>query len=208
MLRKMEKVLNFVKNNKVKMIVVVVVIILLAFGIYFFLEHKKKEYNVTEVSDYKYYQLNENGKYGVIDTSGNIVIEPIYDNIKIPNPERAVFICEKDNKNLVLNEKSEEIFTEYEEVTAISINRVVSNVPYEKTVLRYKMKGKYGLIDYTGKVITKPIYEEIEGLENKESELLVKKDGKYGVINARGAKLIKEEYDSIVADGFYTDSNK
>ena len=40
-------------------------------------------------------------------------------------------------------------------------------MPYEKKVLRYKQNGKYGLIDYEGKVITKPIYEEIEGLDEE-----------------------------------------
>lgn len=204
----MGEVLNFIKNNKIKIIVIACILILVAIGTYLFVDYKKKEYSVTEVSNYKYFMLNENTKYGVIDTSGNIIVEPIYDSIKIPNPEKSVFICEKDNNISVLNEKSEKIFTEYDEVTAISINGVVSSLPYEKVVLKYKVNGKYGLIDYTGKVITKPIYEEIKGLENKESELLIKKDGKYGVINSKGAKLIKEEYDSIVADGFYTDNSK
>lgn len=204
----MEKVLDFIKNNKIKITLIIGVVILLIIGVYFIIECKKKEYNVTEVSEYTYYQLNQNGKYGVIDTSGNIVIEPVYDNIKIPNPEKSVFICKKDDKTIVLNEKSEEMFTQYDEVTAISVNGIVSNLPYEKTVLRYKSNEKYGLIDFNGKIITKPIYEDIQGLENKESELLIKRDGKYGVINAKGAKLIKEEYDNIVADGFYTETNK
>lgn len=197
------------KSGFVKKIVpIIIILILLGIGTYLFLDYKNKEYNVTEVSQYNYYKLNENNKYGVIDITGNIVIEPIYDDIKIPNPEKAVFICKKDDKVIALNEKNEQIFTGYEEVTAISINGIVSSIPYEKTVLCYKLNGKYGLIDYTGKAITKPIYEEIKGLENKESELLVKKDGKYGVINSKGAKLIKEQYDSIVADGYYTENNK
>lgn len=75
-------------------------------------------------------------------------------------------------------------------------------------MLRYKEKDKYGLIDYEGKVITKPIYEEIESLENKEGELLVKKDGKYGVISQKGACIIKNEYDGIIADGYYDETQK
>ena len=75
-------------------------------------------------------------------------------------------------------------------------------------MLRYKENGKYGLIDYEGKVITKPIYEEIESLENKEGELLVKKDGKYGVISQKGACIIKNEYDGIIADGYYDETQK
>ncbi len=204
----MEQVVNFIKTNKIKIIVIIVAIILLIFGIKSTTKNNKKEYSVTEITKYNYFQLNENGKYGVIDVKGNTIVEPIYDSVKIPNPEKAVFICVKDNNNIVLNENNEEIFQQYEEVSEISINGVVSNQPYEKEVLKYKINGKYGLIKYDGKVVTKPIYEEIKGLSNKESELLVKKDEKYGVINQKGAELIANEYDDIVADGFYTGESK
>lgn len=203
----MERIVNFVKQNKIKFVVIIILLILAIVGL-LFVDYKNKEYNLTEVSDYKYYMLNKDGKYGIIDTSGNIIIEPIYDNIKIPNPERAIFICELEDKSTILNEKNEKIFTQYEEVEPIILNGVVSSVPYEKQVLKYKKDGKYGLINYNGKEITKPIYEEIQSLENKESELLVKKDGKYGVINSKGARLIKEEYDNIIGDGFYTSNEK
>lgn len=36
--------------------------------------------------------------------------------------------------------------------------------------------GKFGLINYEGKVITKPIYEEISSVKYKEGEILAKKD--------------------------------
>lgn len=204
----MKSVLDFVKNNKIKVLIAFFIIILIIVGIYKLVETKKKEYTITEVSTYNYFVLNKDSKYGVIDTKGKIIVEPIYDNVTIPNPEKAVFVCKEEDKLIVLNNLNEKIFTEYEEVDTISINGIASNIPYEKTVLKYKRDGKYGIINFEGKEITKPIYEEIKGLENKESELLVKLNGKYGVINAKGAKLIKPEYDNIVADGFYTDKNK
>lgn len=207
----MEKAQEVKKNDKIKIIVelgIIMIIILSIIGIYAYIDHKKKEYSLTEVSEYKYYKLNKDGKYGVIDTKGNTLIENIYDNIIIPNPEKAVFVCKNGEKIIILNDKAEEMFTQYEEVDAIKINGIVSSIPYEKTVLKYKQNGKYGLINYDGKVITKPIYEEINGLENKESEFTVKKDGKIGVINSNGARLVKEAYDSIVADGFFSESDK
>ncbi len=204
----MKKVLDIIKNNKVKFLIVIILIALISLGIYFISTNKSNKYSVEEVSKYNYYQLNKDGRYGVISVKGDIIIEPIYDSVKIPNPEKAVFICDKENKTIILNEEGQEIFKQYEEVSAISINGIVSNLPYEKRVLKYKEDEKYGLIDYNGKVITKAIYEEIKGLENKESELLVKKDGKYGVVNDRGDKLIKEEYDNIQADGYYTEEDK
>lgn len=204
----MENIVEFVKNNKIKLIIAVIIVILLGICIHIYLNSKNRKYELTEISTYNYYQLNKDGKYGIIDSYGNIVIEPIYDSVKIPNPEKAVFICEQSEEKVVLNDKNEKIFNEYEEVSEIQINGIVTNVPYEKDVLKYKQNGKYGLINFNGKKITKPIYEEINGLENKESELLVKNNQKYGVINSKGAKLIKENYDDVQADGYYTDENK
>ncbi|MCI9016971.1 MAG: WG repeat-containing protein [Clostridia bacterium] len=202
-----DKVSNF--NNKVKIIVVIIILfILIAIISLIIINNKKKIYNVEEVQEYKYYQLNQSNKIGVIDIRGNIIIEPIYNTIRIPNPEKPVFICQKDEQIEVLNDKKEKIFTQYEEVIPISINGIVTNVPYEKTVLKYKKDGKYGILDFSGKQVTKPIYEDIQSLTNKESQLLVKKDGKYGVINSKGAKIIPCEYDDIKGDGFYTTKDK
>lgn len=205
----MGKVIDFIKNNKVKVLILSILIVLLVVGIYFLIfKNKKNNYSVEEISKYKYNQLNKDGKYGVISAKGDILVEPEYDSIKIPNPEKGVFICDKENNTIILNENGEEILKQYKEVSAIPINGIISNLPYEKRVLKYKKDEKYGLIDYNGKVITKAIYDEVKGLENKESELLVKKDGKYGVVNDKGVKLINEEYDSIVADGYYTEEDK
>lgn len=204
----MEKVLKFLKDNKVIIIIASLILITAIIVVNVIFENKKKEYKLTEVSEYKYFILNIDNKYGVIDTKGNVLIEPTYNNVIIPNPEKAVFICNKEGKNIILDNNNEKLFLEYEDISEISISGIVSSIPYEKTVLKYKENEKYGLIGYDGKEITKPIYDEIVGLKNKESEMKVKKDGKFGVINAKGATLIKEEYDDIVADGFYTEEDK
>lgn len=204
-------VFEVIKENKLKtgiIIGILLVVISIIVGSYFYLDYKAKQYEVEEINQFSYYLLYENKKMGVIDTKGNILVEPIYDDIKIPNPTKPVFVCKNGEKTQVLNDKKETLFTQFEEVTAISTKGTASNMPYEKRVLRYKQNGKYGLVDYDGKIITKPIYEEIEGLENKESELLVKKEGKYGVINQKGARIIKTQYDEIIADGYYDENQK
>jgi hypothetical protein len=207
----MEKFVEIIKNNKMKIGIIATILLLIIIVvsvICIYINNKNKKYEVDEITSFLYYTIYEDGKMGVINANGDILINPEYDNIKIPNPTKAVFICQANNEITVLNEQGEKIFTEYEEVTQIDIVGTVSNIPYEKRVLRYKQNGKYGLIDYDGKIITKPVYDAITGLENKESELLVEKDGKYGVINQKGATIIKIEYDSIVADGYYNEEQK
>lgn len=205
----MEKIVEFVKTNKIKMIMIAIIIVVILLGIYLYRDYKQKEYRVEVITDYHYYILkNDDGTNGVIDKFGNIVIKPSNQSIIIPNPQKAVFLCNIEGKTKVFNEKGQAIFLEYEEIDRIDLKGIASNVPYEKSVLTYKENGKYGLINYEGKRITKPIYDEINGLENKEGEMLVKKDGKYGAINSKGAIIIKPEYESILADGYYTDEQK
>lgn len=136
-----------------------------------------------------------------------MIIKNIYNDVIIPNPTKAVFICQKeDGKREVLNDKNEKIFTEYNAVEAIETNGVTTNLPYEKKVLRYEKDGKFGLINYEGKVITKPVYEELASVKYKEGEILAKKNGKYGVISSKGKELISCEYQEIEGDRYYNGS--
>lgn len=151
-------------------------------------------------------QYTQNGKYGVLNEKGEMIVPSIYQDIHIPNPTKAVFICKKEDGNYeTLNEAGEKIFEKYYNVQGIEIDGGNSTCPYEKSVLKYEENGKYGLIDFNGKPITKAIYEEISSVKYKEGEILVKKKGKYGVVNIKGKKLIPCEYDGIEADKYYHD---
>lgn len=175
-------------------------------------ERALRDYSLEEIveKDYKYFLAFRDNKYGVIDSQGNTVVDANYDKIAIPNPRKAVFICsnEGDEKNTILNEKKERIFENYDNVEEIGLEGLITSLPYEKSVLKYKENGKYGLIDFDGNKIVKATYEEIKGLKYKEGELLAKLDGKYGVINIKGAKIINFDYDNIEADKYYTEGEK
>ncbi len=196
---------NFIIRN----IIIAIIVIALVVGIsIYFIYNNGKKYEIEKVNTYNYFVLKENNLSGVIDRSGNKIIEANYDNVIIPNPEKALYICYEGESTKVLNERKEEILTEYEKVEPIALQNISSDLMYEKSVLKYEKDGKYGLINFEGKKITKPIYDTIEGLPYKEGELLVKKDEKYGVINIKGNKLVNIEYDKIAVDGYYTpDSN-
>lgn len=167
-------------------------------------------YEIEKVTEIKYNLINENKKYGVIDETGKIVIEPKYDIIQIPNPSKPVFICMHDyNINLqqyeteVFDNKGNKIFTEYDSVQALPTESTWDGIPFEKSVLKYKRNNKYGLITLENKVITEPIYDSIKAINYKEGMLLVEKDKKYGAINIKGKIIIKPEYDQISIDNYY-----
>ena len=198
-----------------KKIIISSVIIIAVIGIIvgIVLANNKKpslEYQLETVSSIDYMLYSNNNKFGVINRNGDVLVQANYDEIQIRNPSKPVFIC-KYNYNpescqysiKVLNDKSEQILYQYVIVEAICLNTDVSNIPYEKSVLKFQDKGKYGLIDFQGKVILKPTYEEISSFDYNEGLLLVKKNGKVGIININGAVVVKEEYDLIESDAYY-----
>lgn len=173
---------------------------------------KKYQYSVEKLEKINYFLFMNNNKYGVIDKNGNIVVEPNYDIIEIPNPARDVFICKSNydaNKNeyqtQAFDSNKNAILYQYYVVEAIPLNNVEDNGEYEKNILKYKSNGLYGLTGFNGKKITDAVYESIEGFEFNEGLMLVKKSGKYGLINMNGAMVIKPKYDEIYSDKYYED---
>ena len=198
-----------------KGIILAIILVIFIIGVLatFFIikiQNGNTDYQIEKIEKYSYFKLYENEKYGIIDENGNTIIEAKYDNIDIPNPTKPVFIvsfnynAEKEEyETQVINEKNEKILTQFEKVNAIQLNDTNAQIPYEKSVLMYKEKDKYGIIDFNGKKITDAIYDSIESLLYKEGCLIVKQNGKYGIINILGKKMVEIEYDSINADGYY-----
>ena len=194
------------KKKNIITIIILIIIIAIIVGIFIYkgIMEKEKEYNIAEVNKYNYFSLKENEKFGVIDNQGNIIIEPQYDDVKIPNPEKNVFICYEGQTTKVMNDKKEQIYAEYNNITPLVLKNVSTDLRYEKSVLKYEEDGKYGLISLEGKKITNPIYEEIDTLQYKEGEFVIKKDNKYGIMNMNGYVIINPEYDNIKADAYYS----
>lgn len=191
-------------------ILILVIIAIVVSLIIYFSNRAKYVFDVEYVSNIEYGTVRIDDKYGVIDGNGNIVIEPTYNVIQIPNPSKPVFVCmsnynteAKEYETKVLNEKREQIITGYSNIQAIPANSTADGIPFENTVLKYKKDNKYGLMSLEGKEITDAIYDEIASITYKEGMLLVKQDGKYGIININGKIVIKPEYDNITVDNYY-----
>ena len=200
------------KKKYIVMIVIILLIIIAIAGwfIYKQVEKDGREYEIEKINiqDYAYFIVRQDGKYGVINNHGDVVINPTYANVIIPNPQKAVFICyDENNDTKVLNQNNEQIFSEYTQLQPIRLKNIASDLMYEKNLLTYKQDDKIGLINLEGEVIANPIYETIEGLPYKEGELLVKLDGKYGVINNKGNNLVEPEYDQITVDNYTTEED-
>lgn len=175
---------------------------------------KSLEYQLEEVKEINYMVCMDNNKYGVINRNGDVIVPACYDEIQIPNPSKPLFICmydyddEKDQYKIkVFNEKSEQILYQYVVVEAISLNSGLSRIPYEKSVLKFKEKDKFGLIDFDGKIIAKANYDDIQSFDYNEGLLLVRKNDKYGIININGVTVVKEKYDKVESDAYYEEGS-
>lgn len=183
-------------------IIIVAIIVIISLAISIYIPNKDKLSNEKIDTSKNYETIEMNGKIGVKDGE-NVIIEPKYDKIIIPNEHKDVFMCESGEDAKFVNSKNEEIFQNYDDVELIEY----ADSKYEKNILRYEKNGKYGLLNINGKTITDAKYEDLTSLTDKEGEVLVKENGEYGIIDEKGNIKIKNKYDSIQSDGFYTDES-
>lgn len=138
-----------------------------------------------------------NGKWGLINKHGEIVIPLIYDKIRdyVSEEDRTVWAV-KNGKHGCLNQKGEiVILFEFEDMQGAFYNHHPAYA---------KKDGKYGFIDEEGNVVVPFIYSTTRGFAyEKGSFAPVSINEKYGYINETGEVVIPLEYE--FADSFEGD---
>ena len=127
----------------------------------------------------------------------------------IPDEAKNIFIATYDVdytngtfKTKAINEKNEQLFSQYNNVAAVVNYKSLDDVWYDNEVLTFEKDGKYGLIDFAGKQVLPPEYENITALQGITKTVVIKKDGKYGLFNSVSkTKFLDENYISIEAFG-------
>ena len=90
--------------------IIIVLLIILSIGgffVYNIMIENGRKYEIAQIKQYNYFVLKQQSGYGVIDKKGNIIVESEYEDVKIPNPEKAVFVCYTGNSTKILNERRE-----------------------------------------------------------------------------------------------------
>ena len=188
----------------VAVIVAILVIIMFVFIIKDILQ-KEQDANTGSISSLSYFAAFQDNKWGVIDSNGNTVIDPSYQEmIIIPNNKNDIFLCTYDvnydtgeYKTKVLNSKNEMILTQYDKVEAIANQDENQNLWYEENLLKVQKNGKYGIIDFEGKEILPIEYDSIGVITGIKNAILVQKSGKYGVVDEKGKLLTEIAYTEI-----------
>lgn len=170
-------------------ILAIVIIILAIVSIVNLLKEDKK--TTTMQVPTAYFTCKTGGRYGVIDSNGNTIIKPTYEEmIIIPNKSKPVFVVTYDvdyatgsYKTKVINDKGTEILKDYSNCFAIE-NSYGADIWYEDNVLRFERDGLYGLVSFSGKVIVQPEYTNIYAMPGIEKSIIIEKNGFKGLVNS------------------------
>ena len=194
------------KLNIKKVIAVLIVLAVIVMAVIGIIKLAQGGANVQERTVANaYFAVYTGGKWGVINSKGEIVIDPTYDEtIIIPDHSKDVFLCTYDvnyaegtYKTRVINSKAEEIITGYDTIQALENYDQSNNLWYEDDVLLVSKAGKYGLVDFNGKELLPCEYDEIETLKGVENSILTKKGDLYGLVDNIGAVIAETNYKSI-----------
>ena len=193
------------KLNVKKVIAVIVAIIVIIMSVFVIQGIFSRESEGGGITSKTYFAAYKDNKWGVIDETGETVIDPSYEEmIIIPNNKTDVFLCTYDvnydtgeYSSKALNSKNQEIFTEYDKVEAISNYDENNSLWYEDNVLKVQKDGKWGVISFDGKQLLPIEYDSIDSIKGIKSALLIQKDGKYGVADNEGRILVDVAYTEI-----------
>lgn len=188
----------------IAVIVFILVVIMFISGLNILLSSGSKS-NSGKIEAVTYYTVYENKKWGVINSLGEKVVKPMYNEmIIIPDNTKPVFIYTYDvnyedrtYKSKAINEEEKEIAKGYDIIEAITRFDNNQEFCYVKNILKVQKNNKYGLIDFSGKKVLACEYDNIEAINGVENSLLLLKDEKYGVCDYQGKVIINPEYKNI-----------
>ena len=156
----MRKGRRYERRETINMKKVIGVLVAIAVIIMFIISIKSllKRDITKETEKVEYFAMYDNNKWGVIDSKGEEIIHPSYDEmIIVPDSTKNLFICAYDvnyndgtYKTKAINENEENLFTQYEKIEPIENYDAQGNLWYESNILRVSKEGKYGLINYSG----------------------------------------------------------
>ncbi len=184
-------------------VLAIIVIIMFVISIKKLLSNVKLTKEVSTVETF--FPVYTNQKWGVIDNTGKLIVNNTYDEmVVVPDKNKDLFICtydvdyEKEEYHTkVVNKDGSEILTNYNKIQAIE-NSDGKNIWYENNILKFEQDGKYGLIDFNGKLILNPEYDNIYALEGIEKNIIIEKNGQKGLVNtSMGEVIIQPEYTEI-----------
>lgn len=162
--------------------------------------------------------VKKGDKWGLLDKQGNVLCEPMYNDIS--NFQNGTAVAHLDNKAMLINTNGEVVkIYDYnqverlpngyakvqqnnkwgfinpdgEEIVSPQFDHIYS--PNKEDICHTRVGQKLGLITTDGKVICPAKYEDARSFS--EGIAAVKINDKWGIINNDGVELVAHKYDDI-----------
>lgn len=146
----------------------------------------KCQYNNFRFRNYGKIIVQKDGFWGAISREGKNLVDTKYRELDVSdnNTYKAIVYEEWETRDIKNEPKQQFKFDSLQ--------------PAGKGLLKYRMIGKYGLVDLGNNKVTEYIYDSI-GTE-RHGKFVVKVWDKYGVINRKGETVLPADYQQIIID--------
>ncbi len=167
-----------------------------------------------------YFRVIVNGKYGVWNPQGKVVIPILYDYISTFTEDSVLTVFQGKKKGLISLKGViilkpapiyEELLVMKNERVGIKLNNKYGFVDikgrlrianryegigsFSENAAAVKILGKWGFIDKAESILIQPNYESVGLMENGVAP--VRKNGKWGLANKTGKEILKCSYDGV-----------
>ncbi len=130
----------------------------------------------------------ENGKWGLCDSKGQILVEPQFDKV-VTTYYFDSYMVGKGGLYGVIDGKGDTLLPfVYESIDDCT----------REGLLRVKQNGKYGFVDFQNKVVIPIQYESLDQIP--ENIFLAQLNGYYGVLDSRGEILVPHNFELLRAN--------
>lgn len=155
---------------------------------------------VETITPLAYHLTYSDGKYGVVDNNGTLILDAKYSKVVIPNSYIGLFACYTDGITtpLMVNERGIQQFKDYQTATLLEATAGTESSWVEQDVVLVGSDGYYGLVDLYGNIIYDVIYKNIEPLGyQRERIVLTREDGTKALATTKGEILSDFAYTKI-----------
>ncbi len=130
-------------------------------------------------------------KYGIINSKGELVVAPQYEQLNEINDSPDLILVRKDQKYGIIERGGKLILDAIYDYIDINSSYSLGEI---------SLNGKYGLVDRKANIVVAPIYDELRRNYNGTDRtwpLLVKKDGWYYFLNESGQQALPRAQSKI-----------
>lgn len=143
-----------------------------------------------------------NGKWGFIDTEGNMVIAPRYDNWPGPFSEGLARVTLLDEETGAMAQRF--IDKTGKVVIDLYARELEAGGDFHEGLAPFKSIARnssplYGYLDKQGNVAIKPAFKAAQDFSEGLAPVILHDGNKFGFINRRGKVIIQPQFDQVVA---------